>query len=108
MKGFFAGSLPNAARIVLKNFYRYPLMVGTPQAITDYTGIKNQQALKGLTGGSIALIESFILCPFERLKVYLMTRDTTKTKFRGNMLSELFRGYVPLLTRQCVAWVAFL
>lgn len=28
MKGFYAGALPNAVRCVMKNAYRYPLMVG--------------------------------------------------------------------------------
>lgn len=28
--GFYAGSLPNLTRCVLKNSYRYPLMVGLP------------------------------------------------------------------------------
>ena len=27
VQGFFAGSTPNLARILFKNFYRYPLMV---------------------------------------------------------------------------------
>ena len=28
--GFYAGSIPNLARCLLKNTYRYPLMVGLP------------------------------------------------------------------------------
>ena len=30
MKGFYSGSLPNAGRIVAKNIYRYPMMIGMP------------------------------------------------------------------------------
>lgn len=30
LKGFYAGSLPNLTRCLLKNTYRYPLMVGLP------------------------------------------------------------------------------
>lgn len=30
MGGFYAGALPNFCRCLLKNSYRYPLMVGLP------------------------------------------------------------------------------
>jgi hypothetical protein len=30
IKGFYAGALPNLSRCILKNTYRYPLMVGLP------------------------------------------------------------------------------
>lgn len=78
-----------------------------------------------MTGLSIAAIESFILCPFERVKTYLMTANAdllenkrgmerfaafkAESEARGDtLLRELFRGYLPLFTRQCVAWVCFL
>lgn len=32
-RGFYAGSLPNLSRIVLKNLYRYPLMIKLPNLI---------------------------------------------------------------------------
>jgi len=34
-KGFFAGSLPNAGRVVIKNLYRYPVMIGMPIQIEN-------------------------------------------------------------------------
>ena len=43
-------------------------------------GVKNQHMKKGLTGLSIAAIESAILCPFERIKTYLMTSDVDMAK----------------------------
>lgn len=59
------------------------------------------------------MLESLLLCPFERLKVYLMTQDRGNRGLRegfgqGNLMRALFKGYIPLLTRQTVAWVAFL
>ena len=30
VKGFYAGSLPNLARLMLRNSYKYPLLVGLP------------------------------------------------------------------------------
>ena len=30
MQGFYVGSTPNLLRVVVKNIYRYPLMIGLP------------------------------------------------------------------------------
>ena len=35
-RGFFAGSFPNLGRILVKNAYRYPLMIGLPNFFRDY------------------------------------------------------------------------
>ena len=72
-RGFYAGSLPNATMRMLKNVYRYPLMIWLPHFYQTKCNIANQRVQKGLAGMSIAAIESAILCPFERVKVYLMT-----------------------------------
>ena len=29
-RGFYAGSMPNLGRVLVKNVYRYPLMIGLP------------------------------------------------------------------------------
>lgn len=80
-KGFYAGSLPNCARVVLKNIYRYPMMIGVPNAIEKTIPLarNDRRISKGLTGLSIACVESAILCPAERLKVYLMTNNLIKS-----------------------------
>ena len=75
--GFYAGSIPNLTRCLLKNSYRYPLMVGLPSFFQGHLPdiIKEKKVLvKLLTGTSIALVEAFITCPAERLKVYFMTK----------------------------------
>jgi len=79
-KGFYAGSLPNATLKMLKNIYRYPLMIGMPRLIETNFNFGNQRVQKGLTGISIAMIESMILCPFERVKTYLMTANVDLLK----------------------------
>ena len=67
-----------------------------------------------LTGASIAVIETTILCPAERVKVYFMTQSKSESyaeffkSIRGNLGKELFRGYTPLLFRQCMNWTVFL
>jgi hypothetical protein len=72
-RGFYAGSLPNLGRILIKQVYRYPLMIALPPFFEEKLKTSNLEVTKAVSGLTIALIESFILCPFERLKVFLMT-----------------------------------
>ena len=77
IKGFYAGSLPNLTRLVLRNSYKYPLLVGLPDFFRTKAprGVHdNPSVLKFFTGFSIALIESIITCPIDRIKTYLMTQ----------------------------------
>ena len=66
----------------MKNVYRYPLMIGLPsfyeERLPDIIR-ENKKYQKFFTGLSIAIIESFILCPFERLKTYFMTKSANGT-----------------------------
>ena len=76
-QGFYAGSLPNLTRCLLKNTYRYPLMVGLPNFYKEILpqSIQNdKKILKLLTGISIGGIEAGLLCPIERVKVHFMTQ----------------------------------
>lgn len=70
-----------------------------------------------LTAFAITIVESFILCPFERLKTHFMTASIENKdqanfrsyfKERPNLVADLFRGVSSLFTRQLVAWVFFL
>jgi hypothetical protein len=75
-RGFYAGSMPNLGRILIKNAYRYPLMIGLPSFYQKNLPDKVRENLKLqklLTGSSKALLERFIICPFERMKTYFMT-----------------------------------
>jgi len=68
-------------------------------------GAENRKTSKLLAGFSIALIESLITCPIERAKVFFMTEDvasrggTKRLLQQGGLMKELFRGFIPLLTR---------
>ena len=105
-KGFFVGSLPNATRVVLKNIYRYPLMIGMPNLIEQHVA-GDPRVAKGLTGLGIALVESLVLCPVERIKVYYMTKADLSERSIGNfvreskgpLVLEFYRGYWALFTR---------
>lgn len=84
MNGFYSGSLPNLGRILIKNTYRFPLMVGLPvyyeKNLPDYISDK-KHLLKLCTGCSISIFESIILCPFERMRTYFMTTGSTRATF---------------------------
>jgi hypothetical protein len=119
VNGFYAGSLPNFTRMVLKNVYRYPLMISLPHFYEQkVVGPERRKLSKLLAGFSIALIESFITCPIERAKVFFMTEEVAQRGgikrllalkgAEGGLFKELFRGFLPLLTRQSVAWISFL
>ena len=116
-KGFYAGAVPNFTRCLMKNSYRYPLMVGLPGFYREHLPgfIKEHKTFtKLLTGCSIALIEATLTCPVERLKVYFMTTEdkiSYRQFFKDNsnrLGQELFRGFTPLFMRQAMAWVVFL
>lgn len=106
------------SRCILKNTYRYPLMVGLPQFYNKNlpSQIKeNKKFLKLLTGASIGLVEATLTCPIERIKVYFMTTNNDKMSYReffkankGKLGKELFRGFTPLFIRQSVSWSVFL
>ena len=117
MKGFYAGSIPNLGRVMIKNVYRYPLMIGLPSFYEKHLPNRirqNKPVQKFFTGASIAVIESFILCPFERLKTYMMTANAHENGFGNyvksstNLIPDLFRGIGSLILRQMVAWTFFL
>jgi len=53
-------------------------MVGLPNFYKKMLPIQireNTSVLKLLTGGSIALVETTLLCPVERVKVHFMTKN---------------------------------
>mmetsp|Transcript_1132 Transcript_1132/g.2076 ORF Transcript_1132/g.2076 Transcript_1132/m.2076 type:complete len:165 (+) Transcript_1132:132-626(+) len=113
---------------MIKNFYRYPLMIGLPNYFEEHFPARyrdDKAFIKFCSSISIAAIESIILCPFERLKTYFMTARALKGEagFHGDqpltlrnflqssdsgLMRSLFRGIGSLFLRQCIAWVCFL
>lgn len=53
-------------------------MIKMPNLIENNVPIakKDRKVAKAMTGLSIAGIEAFILCPVERIKVFMMTRNS--------------------------------
>jgi len=118
--GFYTGGMPNATRAAVKQAYRYPLMFALPRAFESIlppdVDRKNPAVKKALTGVTIAGLETYVLTPLERLKVYLMTAESNKShlllKFfqenKNKVRKELFRGLNALMPKQMVSWTTFL
>lgn len=68
--------MPNLTRLILRNSYKYPLLVGLPEFYKSKLPLminQNNTILNILTGVSVALLESIITCPIERTKIFMMT-----------------------------------
>jgi hypothetical protein len=117
-KGFYAGFIPSAFRGVIKQVYRWPLMLVLPRAYSSIIPGQLQKDYPSIakitTGLTLAAIDTFIICPFERLKVCLQTKKndlSLRNFFRQsdqNMFQSLFRGLNSLFYRQMTSWVSFL
>lgn len=74
--------------------------------------MESQNSLAGVaTGVATALIESIIICPFERIKVWLMTSRVRQGYInfaQQNSIRSLLDGFSPVLIRQLLSWVSFL
>ena len=82
MRGFYVGSLPNLTRLIARNSYKYPLLIGLPQYYKCKTPEGTSDVLLRLmTGFSVAAVEATITCPIERTKVYLMTNTDGRPGF---------------------------
>jgi len=112
--------MANYTRTAIKNLYRYPLVM-LCQSVFDrlFPGMekdaKTLALVKGLTALCVANIESIIVCPLERIKVFFMTRIEFKggyyQYFKANssvLFRELFRGLWIHMLRQNVSWVVWL
>jgi len=118
--GYYRGFIPNLIRVAFKNFYRWPMMLYFPhffdRSIPDRLVHLFPGLTKILTGLVIANIETFIICPLDRLKVFFMTSSTKSQNLfknfynyhKGNLIRELFRGLGVSFWRSNVSWVSFL
>ncbi len=118
IRGFYAGALPNGTRMVIKQSYRFPMMVSFPEFYSTRLpeGVKKNlpHAEDALTGVTIASLESGVITPLERLKVMIMTSDKANRsvlKFfsenKSHVFQELFRGFKACFLRQVVTWSTF-
>ena len=113
-RGFYSGFTINSMRVVSKQMYRWPLWVSLTAFYNDLLRVNNEVWKQSIIGFSIAFAELIILCPFERLKTWLMTTNTNEQTTLKNYfkyqksISELYSGFTPLLIRQAFSWISFL
>jgi hypothetical protein len=111
--GFYAGAIPNVMRIMLKQAYRYPLMIVLPP-IFGWV-LTSVVAISMITGLSIAIFEVWVITPLERFKVWLMTYQKSAggiksfiKAFKQDALHTLYKGLRVTMLRQVTSWIVFL
>lgn len=120
-RGFYSGIIPNAIRVTIKQAYRWPMMIFFPNFFTRLYPKSLTQRFKGIhkisAGITIASIETFFVCPIERIKVFLMTRINKDVHFIDFFRNQrnykaiflsLFNGLKAQLFRQIISWTTFL
>lgn len=120
LAGFYRGSVANYLRTTVKSVYRYPLLIFF-QGVFDriFPGMekstKNLALVKALSGFCVANIDSVIVCPLERMKVFFMTRSDFKggyiSYFKTHsqaLVKVLFKGLNIHMLRQNVSWFVWL
>ena len=78
IRGFYTGGTMNFSRHLAKMMYRTPLENELYYAYKNqFPG--NEDAVNVSTGLSMAVMDSFIICPLERIKVWLMTTEKNRS-----------------------------
>ena len=111
--GFYSGAIPNVMRVMLKQAYRYPLMIALPVVFGTLTPSVTYISIA--TGLSIALLEVWVITPLERFKVCLMTYQKSSggikaflKALRRDVVHSLYKGLKITAIRQVASWVTFL
>lgn len=110
--GFYSGAIPNMMRVMLKQAYRYPLMVVLPPLFGTFTS--SVVTISIATGVGIALLEVWVITPLERFKVWLMTYQKSSggikmffKALRQDVIHSLYKGLKITAFRQVATWVTF-
>lgn len=105
----YGGFMPNLINTSIKQMYRFPAMRFLPGVYKQWLSDVKAYALTGLT---IGMLETLIVCPLERLKVWKMTVPSgTRLKdffSTGLSLRLLYRGFGPTMMRQSMNWTTLL
>lgn len=119
VRGFYVGGIPNLSRALFKETYRSPQRGFTKSfldnSLPDFSGKKD--FVNTATGLLMAGTDTFLICPLERLKVWMMTNNNKDKKFsqffsqQPNVqatVSDLFRGLKPSFVRSGMSWTSYL
>jgi hypothetical protein len=75
-RAFYNGFSMNALRVAIKQAYRWPLVISISGHYRRSLPSASELVRQSLAGFTIASVELVVLCPFERIKVWLMTTST--------------------------------
>ncbi len=79
--GFYVAGVPNLTRAIIKEAYRSPLRGFLASRYDEALPKTNKGAKATLTSLSMAITDTFIVTPFERIKVWLMTKYANNKSF---------------------------
>jgi hypothetical protein len=118
IKGFYTGGIPNLTRSILKEAYRTPLRGGLYYSYSRIFPDMNRSSKAIITGLSMAITDTMIICPLERIKVWIMTNykdNRSITTFFTNrneksipLFRDLFKGSTVSILRSAASWVSYL
>lgn len=117
IRGFYTGGKANFLRALLKEAYRNPvrgiIKSFYAESIPKSIQRKFPEIRNVATGVSMASFDTFILCPLERIKVWVMTTEKNKkivSYFKENNFSmgNLFKGIKISFVRSAASWISYL
>jgi hypothetical protein len=100
-------------RVASKQAYRWPLQISLLGFYNNLFEKKISRTTAGIFSGmTMAAIEVGIICPFERIKVWLMTAHLKSKGIRSFFstfpIKSLFDGFTPVFLKQLISWVTFI
>lgn len=75
-RSFYDGFIVNSIRVAIKQAYRWPLWISISSFYKKLLPNAYEVPRQTITGFSISFCELIIICPFERIKIWLMTTKT--------------------------------
>lgn len=116
--GFYRGGLANFSRLSFKAAYRGPTRPAVKSAVARcvHDGPRKQEVVNAATGVAMALADTIVLTPLERLKVVAMTAPTGTRLWAplagwwrdGTVVQQLTRGMLPSFLRSSSSWTTWL
>ncbi len=115
--GLYAGLVPKSLQGLVKQGYRLPLQIEFDfffNRLFQTSGKEHRYLSSVCTGGVLTFVDTFVICPTDRLKLLLMTRLNKEkrplltTKSSSGVFRELFTGLGAVSIKQGVSWMTFL
>jgi len=105
--GFYTGFGANLGRVMVKQFWRWPVLMGFP----SYLEKKKITPLKGqlYTGLTLATLDAFGTTPLEKARIVLITSiHHNKSITTWDVMKQGWRGVTPYWLKLSANWSSFL